>query len=206
MFNRIALIACTLALFSAAPAFANSVHADKGASQQGLASDANFDSPTTVNSVPVTPFFNVNDPINPLIDIFGIPSNFESGTPYVLTFSNINNGYGIFDCNNPDSPTGTDAISADSTPVALVGPCTAEPLGSGDQFITFNESGNTSTITFHPVSGQTPPSTFYFWTPASNLLSITAGTSTMPEPGVYLMLGAGLLAIALLRRRTANAQ
>jgi len=28
----------------------------------------------------------------------------------------------------------------------------------------------------------------------------------MPEPGVYLMLGAGLLAIALLRRRTANAQ
>jgi len=204
MFKRIALITSALALISTVPALANSVHAPRSASQQGVSTDANFDSPTTVNGIPVTPFFNVNDSVDPLIDIFQIPSNFESGTSYTLTFANINNGYGVFDCANPNDPT-QGAISADSTPVALLGPCTHEALGAGDQFITFTESGNTSTITFNTVAGQTPPSTFYFWTPDANLLSITAGTSTMPEPAAYLMLGAGLLAIALLRRRTVSA-
>jgi hypothetical protein len=205
MFNRIALIAGALALVSAAPAFANGVHASRGASQQGLKSDADFDSQTTVNGITVTPFFNVNDPTDPLIDIFQIPSNFETGTPYTLTFSSIDDGYGVFDCANPNDPT-QDAISADSPAKVLNGPCTHEALGAGEQFINFNEVGNTSTITFNAISGQTPPATFYFWTPASNLLSITAGTSTMPEPGTYIMLAAGLLGIALLRRRTANAQ
>jgi hypothetical protein len=204
MFNRFILSVAALALFSAAPAFATGAHAARGASQQGISTDANFDSPTTVNGIPVTPFFNKNDSVDPLLDIFQIPSNFESGTSYTLTFANINAGYGIFDCNNPNDPTSSVALSADSTPVALNGPCTAEALGSGDQFITFNEVGNKSTITFTAVAGQTPPSSFFFWTPDKNLLGIAAATGTMPEPGTYIMLATGLLAIALMRRRTAN--
>ncbi len=204
MFNRLALFAAALTLFAAAPAFANGAHAPRSASQQGISTDANFDLPTTVNGIAVTPFFNKNDSTDPLLDIFQIPSNFESGTSYTLSFTNIGAGYGIFDCNNPNDPTSNVALSADSTPVALNGPCTAEALGSGDQFITFNEVGNKSTITFTAVAGQTPPSSFFFWTPDQNLLSITANSGTVPEPGTYVMLAAGLLALSLLRRRTAN--
>lgn len=206
MFNRFVLSCAALTFFAAAPAFANAVHAEKGASQQGISTDANFDSPTTVNGIAVTPFFNVNDSTNPLIDIFQIPANFESGTSYTLTFANINLGYGVFDCNNPNDPTANFAISADSTPITLNGPCTAEPLGASDQFITYNEVGNKSTITFTSVVGQTPPPSFFFWTPDQNLLSITAATGTVPEPGTLALLACGLLAIALVRRRTANAQ
>jgi hypothetical protein len=210
MFNRFALSIAALTLFAAAPAFANSVHASRGASQQGVSTDANFDAPTTANGIPVTPFFNVNDSVDPLLEIFQIPSNFTSGTSYTLTFTNLAAGYGVFDCNNPNNPNANFAISADSTPVTLNGPCTAEAEGASDPFITYNEVGNTATITFTGSSS----TTFYFWTTASegtngsligNLTSITAVNNTVPEPATYAMLGAGLLMLTLMRRRTANA-
>ena len=79
---------CIAADFSVARA--NAVHAPKGASNQGLAADAFFQSPTTVNGITVTPF----DDQGTIFDIFQIPSSFTSGTPFALTFSNIANGYG----------------------------------------------------------------------------------------------------------------
>jgi hypothetical protein len=161
MLKRFTIFTAALVLLAGAvPAGANAVHTEKGASGQGLVADAFFDSPTTVNGIIVTPFNNQGT----IFDIVQIPSSFNSGTPFLLTFANINNGYGIFDC---DNGTNGFAISADSTPVNIGSTCTAGPAGSNDAFVSFSEVGNTSTITF--LGGAGAPPTFYFWTTDGNL-------------------------------------
>src|ERR1700691_1205870 len=196
MLKRFTIFTATRALLAGAiPAGATAVHSEKGASGQGLAADAFFDSPTTVNGITVTPF----DDQGTIFDVVQIPSSFESGTPFLLTFANINNGYGIFDC---DNGTNGFAISADSTPVNIGSKCTAGPAGSKDAFVSFNEVGNTSTITF--LGGAGAPPTFYFWTTDGNLTGIApvSATGTAPEPAGLLLLASGLAGVALLRRRT----
>ena len=135
-FTRLSVFIAALALLSfAGPAHANSLHTEKGASGQGLIADANFTSVTrTVDGVTIGQF----DDQTTLYDVFTIPSSFETGTPFVLTFADITQGYGIFDC---DNGTNNFALSADSPAVALVGPCTTGPLGSNDVFVNFVESG-----------------------------------------------------------------
>ena len=193
MFNRSAILVAALILFAGAvPARANAVHAPKGASNQGLAADAFFQSPTTVNGITVTPF----DDQGTIFDIFQIPSSFSSGTPFVLTFNNIANGYGIFDCDNGSNSF---AISEDTPPQNIGSTCTKGPLGSNDAFVNFNEVGNTSTISF--VGGAGAPPTFYFWTTDGNLTAIAPVNATAPEPSAFLLLASGLAALALLRRR-----
>ena len=192
------LAAALMLLASAVPAGANGVHSEKAASNQGLAADAFFDSPTTVNGITVTPF---NDQ-GTILDVVQIPSSFESGTPFLLTFANINNGYGIFNC---DNGANNFAISEDTPPQNIGSTCTQGPVVSGssnEQFVSFNEVGNTSTITF--LGGAGAPPTFYFWTTDANLTGIApmSVTGTAPEPAGLLLLAAGLAGIALLRRRT----
>jgi PEP-CTERM motif-containing protein len=193
MFSRSSVLAAALVLFAAIPASGNAVHAPKGASGQGLLADAFFDSPTTVNGISVTPF----DDQGTIFDIFQIPGSFITGTPFELTFNDITAGYGIFDC---DNGANNFAISADMPPLPLPGSaCTAGPLGSNDAFVSFNEVGNTSTITFVPGAGA--PSTFFFWTTDGNLTAISPVNATAPEPASLALLAAGLVGLALLRRR-----
>src|SRR6202050_2456723 len=136
MLKRFTIFTATLALLAGAiPAGATAVHSEKGASGQGLAADAFFDSPTTVNGITVTPF----DDQGTIFDVVQIPSSFESGTPFLLTFANINNGYGIFDC---DNGTNGFAISADSPPVNIGSKCTAGPAGSDRKSVVEGKSGD----------------------------------------------------------------
>jgi hypothetical protein len=195
MLKRSLVFAATLVLLAnAVPAGANAVHTEKGGSNQGLAADAHFDPSTPVNGITVTPF----DDQGTIFDVFQIPSSFESGTPFLLTFANINNGYGIFDC---DNGTNGFAISEDTPPINIGSTCTAGPAGSNDAFVSFNEVGNTSTIKF--LGGAGAPPTFYFWTTDGNLTGLAPVTSgTAPEPAGSLLLASGLAGIALLRRRT----
>ena len=193
MLHRSAILVAVFVLFvGAIPARANGVHPEKGASNQGLAADAFFESPTTVNGITVTPF----DDQGTIFDIIQIPSSFTSGTPFALTFNNIANGYGIFDCDNGSNSF---AISEDTPPQNIGSTCTTGPAGSNSAFVSFNEVGNTSTITF--LGGAGAPSTFYFWTTDGNLTAIAPVNATAPEPSAFLLLASGLAALALLRRR-----
>jgi hypothetical protein len=198
MLKRFAVFTATLALLAGAiPAGATAVHSEKGASGQGLAADAFFESPTAVNGITVTPF----DDQGTIFDVVQIPSSFESGTPFLLTFANINNGYGIFNC---DNGANTFAVSEDTPPQNIGSTCTQGPVSSAsnESFVSFNEVGNTSTITF--LGGAGAPPTFYFWTTDGNLTGIApvSATGTAPEPAGLLLLASGLAGIALLRRRT----
>jgi hypothetical protein len=199
MLKRLTIFAAVFVfLVNAVPVHATAVHSEKGASGQGLAADAFFDSATTVNGITVTPF----DDQGTILDVVQIPSSFESGTPFLLTFANINNGYGIFNC---DNGANNFAVSEDTPPQNIGSTCTQGPVVSGssnEQFVSFNEVGNTSTITF--LGGAGAPPTFYFWTTDGNLTGIApvSATGTAPEPAGLLLLASGLAGVALLRRRT----
>ncbi len=201
------IFAAALAIFVLAtvPARANSIHGEKGASGQGLASDAHFNLPVTVNGIMVTPFVNSNA-IAPFdaLDIFQIPSAFTTGTNYTLTFKSLalvggNPVYGIFDCDNGSN---TFAISEDMPPVDLGSTCTPGTLGSNDQFVSFSEIGNKSTISF--LGGTGAPSTFYFWTTNGNLTGIAPAVTTTPEPSTFMLFGSVLVGLALFARRLAH--
>jgi hypothetical protein len=203
MLRPFPIFAATLMLLvSAVPAGANGVHSEKAASNQGSSTDAFFEAQTTVNGITVTPF---NDQ-GTILDIVQIPSSFTSGTSFVLTFADITQGYGIFNCDNGPNNFAVSSPELPTLPSINIGStCTQGPVVSGssnEQFVSFNESGNTSTITF--LGGAGAPPTFYFWTTDQNLTGFApvSANGTAPEPAGLLLLASGLAGIALLRRRT----
>lgn len=196
MLNRSMILVAALVLFAAFPANANIIHAEKGASGQGLATDAFFKPATTVNGVTVTPFDNQGT----IFDIFQIPNSFTSGSSFTLSFNNLALGYGVFDCDNGSNGF---AISADTKPVNIGSTCTKGPVNSNDVFVSYNEVGNTSTISF--LGGTGAPSTFFFWTTDGNLLNIAPVSPVpTPEPDSLVLLASGLAGFALFRRRLAH--
>ncbi len=195
MLTRSTVLTAVLVLLAGAfPAYASAVHTEKGASGQGDLSDTFFDPSTTVNGITVTPFIELGT----TYDIVQIPDAFTSGTPFLLTFTDINDGYGIFNCDNGSSNV---ALSSDNLPLpgsaCTVGP--VSPLTSNESFVSFNEVGNTSTITF--LGGAGAPSTFYFWTTDGNLTGISPAIVTTPEPASFLLFASGLAGLAVFRRR-----
>jgi hypothetical protein len=194
--RRIVIAVAVMVLTVAGPALGTPIHTVKSSSNQGLLADAFFDgTTTTVDGVTVARF----DDQGTNFDVFGLPSSFTTGTPVVLMFSDITQGYGIFECENGANNFGA---SADSPSLAVVGPCT---VGSNnEQFVNFVEGANSATLTFVPGAGA--PSQFFAWTTDGNLTGIQAGSGStnVPEPGTLALVGIGLVGLCVFRRRAVS--
>jgi hypothetical protein len=105
----------------------------------------------------------------------------SASPPASFSEANSVDGYGIVDCDNGSNSF---AISEDTPPQDIGSTCTTRPAGSNSAFVSFNEVGNTSTITF--LGGAGAPSTFYFWTTDGNLTAIAHVTATALEPTTFL--------------------
>ena len=200
--SRLSLALVLVLLCAAAPLRANSMHGTKSASNNGTTTAANFDGAgPTISGISTTLFMNSNESPTEVDDVFTLPG-FSSGAVFTLTFNTSSATYGIFNCNNGSNNF---AVSSDSTPVALTGPCT---VGSDNtNFVNFVDGATSATMQFNPSTGGAPP-TFVFWVTDGELVSITSsgGTTQVAEPSTIALLGAGgvgLVGLLMFRRRDA---
>jgi len=200
--SRLSLALVLVLLCAAAPLRANSMHGTKSASNNGTTTAANFDGAgPTISGISTTLFMNSNESPTEVDDVFTLPG-FSSGAVFTLTFNTSSATYGIFNCNNGSNNF---AVSSDSTPIALTGPCT---VGSDNtNFVNFVDGATSATMQFNPSTGGAPP-TFVFWVTDGELVSITSsgGTTQVAEPSTIALLGAGgvgLVGLLMFRRRDA---
>jgi|HubBroStandDraft_3_1064219.scaffolds.fasta_scaffold88496_2 hypothetical protein len=200
--SRLSLALVLVLLCAAVPLRANSMHGTKSASNNGTTTAANFDGAgPTISGISTTLFMNSNESPTEVDDVFTLPG-FSSGAVFTLTFNTSSATYGIFNCNNGSNNF---AVSSDSTPIALTGPCT---VGSDNtNFVNFVDGATSATMQFNPSTGGAPP-TFVFWVTDGELVSITSsgGTTQVAEPSTIALLGAGgvgLVGLLMFRRRDA---
>jgi PEP-CTERM motif len=200
-FSRLSSVLAVLLLCAAVPLRANSIHGTKGASNQGPESLANFgpqDGGPAISGIPTTLFINNNVDPSETLDLFVLPG-FSSGSIFTLTFNTANAAYGIFNCNNGTSNQAVSAIGE-----TLVGPCT---VGTDNtNFVNFVDGATSATVQFNGAAGA--PSTFVFYAEDGQLTSITTGSGTtqVPEPGTFALVGVGLIGLWMFRRRSASAE
>ena len=199
--SRLSLALVLVLLCAAAPLRANSMHGTKSASNNGTTTAANFDGAgPTISGISTTLFMNSNESPTEVDDVFTLPG-FSSGAVFTLTFNTSSATYGIFNCNNGSNNF---AVSSDSTPIALTGPCT---VGSDNtNFVNFVDGVSSATMQFNGTAGAPP--TFVFWVTDGELVSITSsgGTTQVAEPSTIALLGAGgvgLVGLLMFRRRDA---
>ena len=200
--SRLSLALVLVLLCAAVPLRANSMHGTKSASNNGTTTAANFDGAgPTISGISTTLFMNSNESPTEVDDVFTLPG-FSSGAVFTLTFNTSSATYGIFNCNNGSNNF---AVSSDSTPIALTGPCT---VGSDNtNFVNFVDGATSATMQFNPSTGGAPP-TFVFWVTDGELVSITSsgGTTQVAEPSTIALLGVGgvgLVGLMIFRRRDA---
>ena len=200
--SRLSLALVLVLLCAAVPLRANSMHGTKSASNNGTTTAANFDGAgPTISGISTTLFMNSNESPTEVDDVFTLPG-FSSGAVFTLTFNTSSATYGIFNCNNGSNNF---AVSSDSTPIALTGPCT---VGSDNtNFVNFVDGATSATMQFNPSTGGAPP-TFVFWVTDGQLVSITSsgGTTQVAEPSTIALLGVGgvgLVGLLMFRRRDA---
>ena len=200
--SRLSLALVLVLLCAAVPLRANSMHGTKSASNNGTTTAANFDGAgPTISGISTTLFMNSNESPTEVDDVFTLPG-FSSGAVFTLTFNTSSATYGIFNCNNGSNNF---AVSSDSPPIALTGPCT---VGSDNtNFVNFVDGATSATMQFNPSTGGAPP-TFVFWVTDGELVSITSsgGTTQVAEPSTIALLGVGgvgLVGLLMFRRRDA---
>jgi len=199
--SRLSLALVLVLLCAAAPLRANSMHGTKSASNNGTTTAANFDGAgPTISGISTTLFMNSNESPTEVDDVFTLPG-FSSGAVFTLTFNTSSATYGIFNCNNGSNNF---AVSSDSMPIALTGPCT---VGSDNtNFVNFVDGVSSATMQFNGTAGAPP--TFVFWVTDGELVSITSsgGTTQVAEPSTIALLGVGgvgLVGLMIFRRRDA---
>jgi hypothetical protein len=199
--SRLSLALVLVLLCAAVPLRANSMHGTKSASNNGTTTAANFDGAgPTISGISTTLFMNSNESPTEVDDVFTLPG-FSSGAVFTLTFNTSSATYGIFNCNNGSNNF---AVSSDSTPIALTGPCT---VGSDNtNFVNFVDGVSSATMQFNGTAGAPP--TFVFWVTDGELVSITSsgGTTQVAEPSTIALLGVGgvgLVGLLMFRRRDA---
>jgi hypothetical protein len=202
-FLRTYIVFAAMMLLAVGPIRANSLHGEKGASNNGTTDDADFkalNGGPDIDGIATTVYFNTNS--GDVLDVFTLPSSFTAGTPVTLTFNTSSGVYGIFDCDNGSNSFAIGVPTFPSTiPPVLNGPCTAGPAGSNDKFVSFVDGTTSATLTF--LGGAGAPSTVVLYANDGTLTGITSGSGTaVPEPGTLLLVGIGLGGLFLLRRRT----
>jgi hypothetical protein len=214
--NTVLALAAISALAMAAPAGANSVaHPARTASGNGvLCSDTdpavNACQSLTNNPIPENNLFETSpgggSAVPSYYDIFAV-QGIAAGTDVTFTFATTPpaGDFGAFLCDNFVTSAQGSAFSADGKFMSTA--CTGLPSGSTD--ITGLVADGP--VTNWDFTGNGGVSTWYFFALANSAgasaylptaVTVTqGGSSSMPEPGSFGLLGVGLIGLAVLKMR-----
>lgn len=210
---RLAVVFACLALICITPssAFANGVRADLSASGRGVL-QADCSDPTVIAANPACFEFSTVSATQATWEAFSLDfstsvvtttgpydlflvSGITDGTQVTLTLIGASDVFGSFLCG--DDPTMTTQISGFcADPSNALG---GDPSGIFSQEPSATDALGQATFIFNSSA---PTTWVFFATEGSATISVSNGTTSATEPGTLLLLafGAGMLAIAKLRK------